>query len=387
MAKQKIRFGFIGLGLMGRELASATARWCHVLDTDFEPEIVGICDSNPAMFDWFESNFDTIKVRTTDYKELIASDEIDAIYCAVPHNLHEQMYVDIINAGKHLMAEKPFGIDINAAQTIMQAIEANPDVFVACSSEFPFFPGAQRMIQAINADQFGKIIDVEIGLLHSSDIDPNKPINWKRMIDINGEYGCMGDLGMHALHIPLRAGWMPKSVFAQLSNLMTERYTKDGQIVPCETWDNATLHCWVDYDRGEFPLTVKTYRIEPGATNTWFMKITGTQQSVSFSTYYPKTLRVMNYESGAEQNWGELNLGYSSAYPTISGGIFEFGFSDSLLQMWTAFCDELVHGRDKMKQPFYCATPQEALAHHRILTGALESHKTRQNIALETVQQ
>ncbi|WP_261807696.1 Gfo/Idh/MocA family oxidoreductase [Paenibacillus sp. N3.4] len=41
----------------------------------------------------------------------MADDEIDAIYCAVPHHLHEQIYIDIIKAGKHLLGEKPFGID------------------------------------------------------------------------------------------------------------------------------------------------------------------------------------------------------------------------------------------------------------------------------------
>ena len=69
-----------------------------------------------------------------------------------------------------------------------------------------------------------------------------------------------------------------------------------------------------------------------------------------------------------------VDLGYRSAYPTITGGIFEVGFTDSILQMWAAFCDELAQGREKMRQPFYCATPQEAHQSHLILTQALASH-------------
>jgi predicted dehydrogenase len=130
--------------------------------------------------------------------------DVDAIYCAVPQDLHVQFYSDIINAGKHLMGEKPFGIDLAANRQIMETIERNPKVFVRCSSEPPFYPGGIAIIQALMNEDFGQIIEVESGLLHSSDINPQKPINWKRMIDFNGEYGCMGDLGMHALHIPLR---------------------------------------------------------------------------------------------------------------------------------------------------------------------------------------
>src|SRR5690606_30141884 len=199
-ARRKIRFGIIGLGLMGRELASATARWCHLLDLDFEPEITAICDTNPALFSWFEDNFDTIRVRSSDYRDLLDSSEVDAIYCAVPHNLHAQLYRDIIAAGKHLLGEKPFGIDLRANEEILDAVNAHPNVVVACSSEFPFFPAAQRIMRYITENRFGTIIEVETGLLHSSDLDPNKKINWKRMIELNGEYGCMGDLGMHALH-------------------------------------------------------------------------------------------------------------------------------------------------------------------------------------------
>lgn len=374
--KRPIHFGIIGLGLMGREFGSAAARWMHLLDLDFEPVITGICDVNESLFGWFTDNFDTIQLSTTDYHDLLNSDDIDAIYCAVPHNLHQQVYTDIINAGKHLLGEKPFGIDRAANDALMDTITAQPDVLVRCSSEFPFFPGVQRMIDIIQQNPFGKIIDVEAGFLHSSDINPDKPINWKRMIDINGEYGCMGDLGLHVLHVPLRFGWQPRNVRALLSNIMTERYNAAGERVPCETWDNATLACEVNSpDHGAFPMTLKTYRIAPGETNTWYININGTQFSARYSTRYPKSLYTMPYEAGGKQQWREESLGYETAYPTITGGIFEFGFPDSILQMWAAFCDELVNGGENMAQPFYCATPEETAQHHAVLTAALQSQR------------
>ena len=203
------------------------------------------------------------------------------------------------------------------------------------------------------------------------------------MIDINGEYGCMGDLGLHVLHIPLRFGWKPKNVRSLLMNIMTERFDSSGNKVPCETWDNATLACEVEHDKyGNFPMTLKTYRIAPGETNTWYIKISGTEFSIQYSTRYPKSLYTMTYQAGGKQVWSEESLGYSSAYATISGGIFEFGLPDSILQMWAAFCDELVHGRDKMKQAFYCASPQETAQHHLVLTAALQSQKEQSVIKL-----
>ena len=51
----------------------------------------------------------------------------------------------------------------------------------------------------------------------------------------------MGDLGMHALHLPLRAGWHPRDVRAILSDVVRERPDGDGGTAACDTWDNALL--------------------------------------------------------------------------------------------------------------------------------------------------
>ncbi len=53
--------------------------------------------------------------------------------------------------------------------------------------------------------------------------------------------------------------------------------------------------------------------------------------------------------------------------------------------MWAAFLDELAHGRDGMRQPFYCATPEEAAATHRLFTAALRSHTERAVVPLPSV--
>ena len=58
---------------------------------------------------------------------------------------------------------------------------------------------------------------------HTSDLDPLKPINWKRRIATNGEYGCMGDLGMHVLHLLIRFGWKPQNVRSLLTKVVEER--------------------------------------------------------------------------------------------------------------------------------------------------------------------
>jgi predicted dehydrogenase len=371
-----VSFGIIGCGLMGREFASAAARWCHLTEMDVRPEIVAICDTNPKLFPWYRDNFASIRQATTDYAELLANREVDAVYCAVPHNLHQEVYCDVISAGKHLLGEKPFGIDRAANDAILACIAEHSGVFVRCSSEFPFFPAVQRIGKMIEAGSFGRIIEVNAGFLHSSDLDANKPLNWKRVVQLNGEYGCMGDLGMHVCHVPFRAGWTPQTVRAVLSNIVPQRPDGRGGIAPCETWDNATLLCdAADPASGEcFPMILKTQRIAPGEKDTWHIEILGTRASARFSTKNPKRLELLEY-TGGEQTWGQIDVGYESAFKTITGGIFEFGFCDAILQMWASFLHQLEHGRPAARFAG-CVTPEETALSHRLFTAALESQRT-----------
>lgn len=358
---------------MGREFASAAARWVHLADIGVRPELAVVCDVNPGVLAWYE-RLEPRPQLVSDHRELLTDDSVEAVYCAVPHHLHEEVYTAVLRAGKHLLGEKPFGIDLPALEAIAAEIDAHPDLLVRCSSELPFYPGGQRVARWIAERRFGRVLEVRSLFLHSSDLDPEKPINWKRQAARNGEYGCMGDLGMHALHLPLRAGWLPSDVRAILSDVFPERPDGRGGTAACDTWDNAVLLCTVEAEGYAFPLRVETKRIAPGETNTWTIEIDGTAGSIAYTSKYPKTLRWMEYEPGAPQAWRVLDLGSESAYPTITGAIFEFGFSDAILQMWAAFLDELAHGREGMRQPFHCATPEEAAATHRIFTAALRSH-------------
>lgn len=368
-----VKFGVIGCGLMGREFASAAARWLHLTDTKARPEIVAVCDLNPDLTGWFTANVPTVQQVTTDYRDLLSSSDVEAIYCAVPHNLHDQMYPDILAAGKHLLGEKPFGIDHAANAAIQNSIDAHPDLLVRCSSEMPYFPGAQKVIEFVRSGDLGEIIEVEAAFLHASDLNPDKPINWKRMKDINGAYGCMGDLGMHVLHIPLRLGWRPEVVSASLVNRFRTRPDGKGGTVPCETWDNATVTGHVADEGGGFPLVLKTWRVAPGHSNTWSIRVLGTRKSAYFSSQSPRQWQFLEY-TGGSQVWQTEDLGYQSLFPAITGGIFEFGFADAIQQMWAAFLDELAGGDAR---GFHCVTPREAADHHAILTAALEAGTTR----------
>ncbi|MFM8894566.1 MAG: Gfo/Idh/MocA family protein [Actinomycetales bacterium] len=367
--RPEVRIGVIGAGLMGRELAVVCGRWMQLVDHPVVPRITAVADVNPAALDWVRQ-VGSVTTLTDDWRRLVDDSQIDVLYIAVPHDRHQELYVAAAEAGKDFLGEKPFGIDVAAAGAIMAAL-AQSTSFVRVSSELPYFPGAQACARLAASGALGDIIEVRAGFAHSSDMDRAKPVNWKRRRSICGEIGVMGDLGMHVAHIPLRLGWMPHTVYAMLDDIVTERPSPGdpSRPDPCDTYDNALLACRVRQAERSFGMLWETKRLAPGQTNTWWFEALGMDGGVRFSTRYPTTVERFEM-NGKVQEWIQYQPGNVSAWPVISAAIFEFGFSDALMQMWAAY---LAERAGALGDRFGTATPQEAYASHLVFDAALRS--------------
>lgn len=372
-----LKMGMIGGGLMGKEAASSFGRWIALNEFPVSVDLKAVCDLNEDVLSWYKK-VPTVELLTTSYKELLADPTIDVVYVAVPHHLHKELYLDVLKAGKDLLGEKPFGMDLQAATEIKQAAE-DLGRFVRCCSEMPFFPGAQRIIKEVLSGRLGKIIEIKAGFLHASDMDPAKPINWKRQAAFCGDIGVMGDLGMHVMHIPLRLGWKPDLIFAQLQKIVTQRPDGKGGVAVCDTWNNATLNTQVEIDGDDVPMTLEMKRLAPGETNTWYIEVFGTEGGAKYSTKDTKAFWTFSREK--EQSWQRVDLGFKGvSFPTVTGGIFEPGFSDCFMQMLAAFVAER---EGFLNKRFGCATPEEAVESHQIFNAALQSWDNKKVVRID----
>ena len=114
--------------------------------------------------------------------------------------------------------------------------------------------------------------------------------------------------------------------------------------------------------------------------NNWSIEINGTEGAAKFSTRDPRSFYSLEVK-GKEQGWNRVDIGSQSAIPSITGGIFEFGFSDAFQQMIGAFMQEF--SEKPGNHPFRTGFPEETHISHKLLTGALESHKTGRKIVLD----
>ena len=115
----------------------------------------------------------------------------------------------------------------------------------------------------------------------------------------------------------------------------------------------------------------------PGCTNEVEYAIYGLNLSARFTTNDPNALYYTR-NTGREQAWSRVVVGQKTLFPVITGSIFEFGFSDAMLQMYAAYVSEL----KGLPCAFGCFRPDEAEKSHRLLTAALDSYENRRVVTL-----
>ena len=365
-----VKVGIIGGGLSGKEVAATFGRGFTLSKYGLKVELSAICDEDERMFSSHAASF--AEALTTDYRELLGNPAIEVVYVALPHHLHKKYYLDVLDAGKDLFAAKSFGVDLDAATAVAERAK-HLKRFVRCSSEMPFLPGAQRVISELNSGRIGRTIEIKAGFCHSNDLDQGNSLNGGKQSRCGGEIGVMADLGMHVLHIPLRMGWMPKRVYAHLQKVSPIGSQAGNGWTEGDAWNHASLMTAVDANGEEVPMTLEMKRIAPGEKNSWFIEVLGTDGGVRYNTMDPRTLWACDRKQG--QSWRRIDLGLQMAFPTMTGSVFDPGFSDGVLQMLTAFFAER---EGFLGDRLGCMRPDEAVMSHRVFEAALRSHQTHE---------
>lgn len=113
---KKVRMGIIGAGAR-----SGLAGHWHKPEGD--SIIAGVADVNRANIEKFKENITSNLFETTDYHDLLARDDIDAVAITSPDHLHEEHAVAALKAGKHVYCEKPLAITPEGCDHIIRAAE------------------------------------------------------------------------------------------------------------------------------------------------------------------------------------------------------------------------------------------------------------------------
>ena len=208
-----LRIGIVGIGFMGythfegaRGLKGAKVT---AIATRDEKKLAGDWTSIQGNFGPRGGRVDTSKLkRYRDYRDLLADPEIDLVDVCLPTDLHEQVVLDSLAAGKATLVEKPIAIDLKAADRMVAAArKAGQPLMVA--QVLPFMPEFQFAARCIRSGEYGKLLAAHFRRV----ITPPK---WSREMSDFRKLGGWGiDLHIHDNHyIGLVCG-TPRGVFSR----------------------------------------------------------------------------------------------------------------------------------------------------------------------------
>lgn len=147
MCVEKKGFGVIGVGVWGET---------HLVAYSGAPdaELVGICDKNEDLLAERRRQYG-VPHATTDYRELLARDDIAAVSVVTPDFLHREIAVAACEAGKHVLLEKPMATTVEDAQAIADAAQAN-GVTLMVDFHNRWNPAMYNLKQAIEKGEMGE---------------------------------------------------------------------------------------------------------------------------------------------------------------------------------------------------------------------------------------
>ena len=173
------------------------------------------------------------------WQELVASKNVDIVSVCTPPYLHKEIAVAALQAGKHVICEKPTALNVNEAEEMLAAAQAAPNQLAIVDHELRFHPQRLQMRQMIREGYIGSVLHVHLDRLGSERLNPDLPWNWWCDVDQGG--GMLNALGSHLLDL---ARWIVgriEALTAQLQIGHLYRTDTDGSVRQVTADDHAQL--------------------------------------------------------------------------------------------------------------------------------------------------
>jgi len=187
--KSKVRWGILSTAKIGREKVIPAMQQSNFVD------ILGISSRDPE-----NAKETAVKLGIPraygSYAELLTDPEIDAIYNPLPNHMHLEWSLKAIDAGKHVLCEKPIGMDSREAETLMEAAKKHQELKVMEAFMYCFHPQWQKTLELVQNGSIGKVQTIHTFFSYHN-VDPE---NIRNRVDAGG--GALMDIGCYCTSFP-----------------------------------------------------------------------------------------------------------------------------------------------------------------------------------------
>ena len=336
-----IRTAILGTGFMGRVHLEAVQRVESV-------EAAAIFGRNDDATARLAAAFSVPKA-TSDYRELFRDATIDAVDICTPNAQHFAMAKEALEAGKHVLCEKPLTTTVAEAEELV-ALAARTKLRNCVCHNLRYYPQVQQMRALREAGELGEILVVQ-GTYSQDWLLYDTDWNWRVDAKAAGASRAMADIGSHffdmAEHV---TGLRVSSLCADLQTFHKTRKQPKGSVetfankmmrpedyveTPVETEDfGAVIFRMGDRTRGAMTAS----QVSAGRKNGLSIEIYGTKASVAWNQERPDELWVGHRDSGNSIFVKDPSLltGKARGYADLPGGHSE-GYDDTFKQVFRRF--------------------------------------------------
>jgi predicted dehydrogenase len=338
---RKIRTAVFGTGFMGRVHTEGIRRLGNV-------EVVAIAGSSDEKARQFADQVG-VERATGDYRTLLADKSIDAVHVCTPNGLHFPMSKDALNAGKHVLCEKPLAISVDEGQQLV-ALAKETNLANCTFQNLRFYPLVQQIRRMRENGDFGEIYAVQ-GTYSQDWLLYDTDWNWRVEAGANGKSRAFADIGTHWCDmIEHTTGLRITEVCADLQTFHKTRKKPKGSI---ETFSGKTLSP-TDYE--EVPVVTEDFaavllrlgeqargaftvsQISAGRKNRLSIEIYGTKGSAAWDQEKPDELWLgqRNEPNRSIIKDASLMAEAARSYADLPGGHSE-GYDDTFKQVFRRF--------------------------------------------------
>ncbi|BCW37491.1 oxidoreductase [Arthrobacter sp. StoSoilA2] len=223
---RKLRVGMVGYSFMGAAHSHAWRTAPRFFDLPLAPELTALAGRNAAGVQAAADKFGWDSVET-DWRRLIERDDIDLIDICSPGNTHAEIAIAALEAGKHVLCEKPLANSVAEAEkmTAVASSAAERGVYSMCGFTYRRTPALALAKRMVDDGRLGELRHVRAQYLQDWLSDADAPLTWRLDKSKSGS-GSLGDIGAHSIDA---AQWITGSSITGVSALM-ETFVKERPI-------------------------------------------------------------------------------------------------------------------------------------------------------------
>ena len=307
--KTELRIGLIGCGFMGRTHTNGYKRVSDFFpELNYRPVLKAVCSRNKDKVQAFADQWGYESVET-DWKVLIARDDIDAIDICAPNNMHAEIAIAAAAAGKMILCEKPLARTLDEAVLMVNAIE-KAGVKNTVWYNYRRVPAVTLAKQIIASGKLGKIFHYRANFLQDWTINADLPQGgealWRLDIDAAGS-GVTGDLLAHCIDTAIWLNGGIKDVSAMTETFIKERmHQLTGKIEKVEIDDACLFHC--HFNNGSLGLFEST-RYARGHKALYTFEINGEHASIRWDLHDLNRLEYFDHaDDSIVRGWRSIHV-------------------------------------------------------------------------------